>query len=89
MTPASPARIGGLLAVVSESAGIPGMRSEHSTQEHTRTQDDQVADRGWEQTGNHHEAEPEQPGKHQPPPLGSSGVAVEARALSAAELGFA
>jgi hypothetical protein len=65
------------------------MRSEHRSQEHTRTYDDQVADSGWEQARNHHEAKPAQPGKDQPPPFGSSGMAAEARALSAAELGFA
>ena len=86
---ASAERPGGLLAVVSEPAGIPGVRSEYRSQEDTRTEDDQVADSGWEQAGDHHEAKPEQPRKEQPPPRGSSGKADDVRAQSAAKLGFA
>ena len=79
----------GVLAVVSEPAGIPGVRSEHRSQEDTRTEDDQVADSGWEQAGDHHEAKPEQPRKDEPPPRGSSGKADEVRAQSDAKPGFA
>lgn len=79
----------GLLAVVSEPAGIPGMRSEHRSQKDTRTEDDHVADSGWEQTREHHEAKPEQPHQDQPPTRGSSGKAGDVRTHSAAKLGVA
>lgn len=52
-----------LLAVVSQPAGIPGMRSEHRSQKNTRTQDDHITENGWEQARDHHETKPEQPGK--------------------------
>jgi hypothetical protein len=81
--------VGYLLTVVSEPAGIPGMRSERRSQEHARTYDDQVAQTGWEKAREHDEAQPQQPGNDQPPPRGSSAMAVEVRARSAAKLGFA
>src|ERR1700679_4118890 len=86
---ASPERIGGLLAVVSESAGLAIMRSEHRPQEDTGTQDDDITDSRWEQPGDPHEPNPEPPGKDEPLPLGSSAMAVDGNAPSAAKLGFA
>jgi hypothetical protein len=86
---ASRERIGGLLAVVSEPAGIPGMRPEHRSQEDTRTYDNQVADSGWELAREHHETKPEQPSNNRSPPHGSCAMAVDARTVSTAKLGLA
>jgi hypothetical protein len=55
------------LAVVPEPAGIPAMRSERSSQQDTRTEDDHIADNGREQARNHNQTKPDQPGNDQPP----------------------
>lgn len=81
--------IGGLLAMVSEPARIPAIRSEPSSQQDTRTQDDDIANSGREQARNHDEAKPDQPGKDQPPRFGSIGKTVHAGAQSAVKLGSA
>jgi hypothetical protein len=61
------------------------MRSEHTSQQDTRTQDDHIADSGREQARDRDETKPDQPGKDQPPPLESISTAVNARVQSAAK----
>ncbi len=75
--------------MVSEPAQIARTRSEHRSQEDTRTEDDHVTNSGWEQPGDHHEAKPKHPGEDQPLRLGPSELTADVRARSAAELGFA
>jgi hypothetical protein len=67
------------LAVVPEPAGIPATRSERSSQQDTRTEDDHVADSGREQARNHNQTKPDQPGNDQPPRLESITSAVNSR----------
>jgi hypothetical protein len=73
------------LAVVSEPAGIPAMRSERSSQQDTRTDDGHIAGSGREQARNHNETKPDQPGHDQPPPREPITRAVNSRVRSTAK----
>ncbi len=75
--------------MVSQPAGIRAVRSERSSQQDARAQDDPIADPGREHARRDDETKPDEPGKDQPPPRESISRAALARVHSAAKPGSA